>query len=87
MIFNWKFVFSIGNMVQRQKIDEGLSGGSDSEEEAPQVVVLKTGDLTAEEAEIEQKRIEKGKANHQMNSSKRNLRINTAKCFWGKRNI
>lgn len=33
---------------------------SDNEEEQPQVVVIKTGDLTADEAEREQLRIEKG---------------------------
>lgn len=36
------------------------SDRSDYEEEAPQIVVLKKGDLTAEQAETEQKRIEKG---------------------------
>lgn len=44
-------------------IDSGSGSGSESDrdEEAPQVVVLKKGDLTAEEAEQEQKRIETGK--------------------------
>lgn len=40
-------------------IDSGSE--SDRDDEAPQVVVLKKGDLTAEEAEQEQKRIETGK--------------------------
>lgn len=41
--------------------DDEESAGNSREEEQPQVVVLKEGDLTAEQAEIEQKRIEKGK--------------------------
>lgn len=52
---------------QRQKldIDSDSGSGSDRDEEAPQVVVLKKGDLTAEEAQQEQKRIEIGKINHE----------------------
>lgn len=42
-------------------MDIDSDSGSDLDEEAPQVVVLKKGDLTAEQAEEEQKRIEKGK--------------------------
>ncbi|TRZ04460.1 hypothetical protein DNTS_013057, partial [Danionella cerebrum] len=36
-------------MQQLPKCDEGDSADSDREDEMPQVVVLKTGDLTAEE--------------------------------------
>lgn len=39
---------------------------SDYDEEAPQIVVVKKGDLTAEEAEAEQKRIEKGEQIYQI---------------------
>lgn len=42
-------------------MDYDSGSESDLDEEAPQVVVLKKGDLTAEEAEQEQKRIEIGK--------------------------
>lgn len=48
------------NGTQRQKLEYDSDSGSDPEEEAPQVVVIKKGDLTAEEAEQERKRIEKG---------------------------
>lgn len=44
-------------------IDSGSGSESDRDEEAPQVVVLRKGDLTAEEAQLEQKRIETGKQN------------------------
>lgn len=51
--------------TKRQKLvhsdDEDLSDGQDLDEESPQVVVLKEGDLTAEEAGVEKKRIEIGK--------------------------
>lgn len=50
------------DIFQRQKFDnDSESDRSDCEEEAPQVVVLKKGDLTAEEAKHEQKKIEQGK--------------------------
>lgn len=47
---------------QRQRLENGFDSDSDPDldEEAPQVVVLKTGDLTAEEAEETRLRIEKG---------------------------
>lgn len=48
--------------TKRQELeDEYLSGDDERNEEAPQVVVLKEGDLTAEQAEAEKKRIERGK--------------------------
>lgn len=48
---------------QRQRLENDFDSESDYEpdEEAPQVVVLQKGDLTAEQAEQEQQRIEKGK--------------------------
>lgn len=51
---------------QRQKLENLEDNFSDSEEperedEKPLVVVLKSGDLTAQEAEEEQKRLAKGK--------------------------
>lgn len=46
---------------QRQRLDaDSDSDRSDYEDDAPQVVVIRKGDLTAEQAEAEQKRIEKG---------------------------
>lgn len=48
--------------TKRQKLSEEFdSDNSDLDEESPQVVVLKEGDLTAEQADIEKKRIEIGK--------------------------
>lgn len=44
---------------QRQKFEYGSETDSEPDEQ-PQVVVLKKGDLTAEEADQEKKRIEKG---------------------------
>lgn len=44
---------------QRQKLEYGSESDSETDE-LPQVVVLKRGDLTAEEADQEKKRIEKG---------------------------
>lgn len=47
--------------TKRQKLSEEFdSDNSDLDEESPQVVVLKEGDLTAEQADIEKKRIEIG---------------------------
>lgn len=54
--------------------DYGSDSGSDNDEEAPQIVVVKTGDLTAEEAEAEKKRIDKGQRIH--SKSWRNLFVN-----------
>lgn len=56
--FNYEF--------QRQKLNNDSDSDSDYDEEAPQIVVVKKGDLTAEEAEAEQKRIEKGEQIHQI---------------------
>lgn len=56
IIKNWNW-----NAKQRQRLDSDSGSESDRDDEAPQVVVLKKGDLTAEEAEQEQKRIETGK--------------------------
>lgn len=49
-------------LVQRQKFDENDydSDYSDKEEEQPQIVVVRSGDLSAEEAERERIRIETG---------------------------
>lgn len=52
--------------TKRQKLrqdDEDFSSDEDHEqtEESPQVVVLKEGDLTQEQADVEKKRIELGK--------------------------
>ncbi|XP_063698059.1 uncharacterized protein KIAA1143 homolog [Culicoides brevitarsis] len=47
--------------TKRQKVqdyDDSDEDFSDKEEESPQVVVLKEGDLTAEQADVEKKRIE-----------------------------
>lgn len=52
-----------GVEAKRQAV-ENLSSDDEAtldDQEAPQVVVLKEGDLTAEQAEIEKKRLEKGK--------------------------
>lgn len=48
--------------AQRQKFDENDydSDYSDKEEEQPQIVVVRSGDLSAEEAERERIRIETG---------------------------
>lgn len=48
-------------LIQRQRLSEDYDSDSDRDEEAPQVVVLKEGDLSAEEAESERIRLEKGK--------------------------
>lgn len=48
--------------TKRQKLEDEYQSGDDNiDEEAPLVVVLKDGDLTAEQAEAEKRRIEKGK--------------------------
>lgn len=53
--------------TKRQKLeDEYQSGDDDYDEEAPQVVVLKEGDLTAEQAEAEKQRLEKGECEYTM---------------------
>lgn len=44
--------------TKRQRLDTDSGSESDRDDEAPQVVVLKRGDLTAEEAQQEQERIE-----------------------------
>lgn len=53
------------NFLQRQKFDfdqdSNDSNFSDKDEEQPQIVVVRAGDLTAEEAEQEKLRIETGK--------------------------
>lgn len=67
MEFNILFFFLglYGNVLQRQKFDfdqdSNDSDYSDKDEEQPQIVVVRTGDLTAEEAEREKQRIETGK--------------------------
>lgn len=50
--------------MEDQNTDSGSE--SDRDEEAPQIVVLKKGDLTAEEAQQEQNRIEKGKKHEKL---------------------
>lgn len=49
---------------QRAKFENAFddnSDYSDNDEEQPQVVVVKSGDLTADEAELERQRLELGK--------------------------
>lgn len=46
--------------LERNSDDEDFS--DDLDEESPQVVVLKEGDLTAEQADVEKKRLEVGKS-------------------------
>lgn len=45
---------------KRQKFENSDDSHSDNDEEKPLVVVVKSGDLTAEEAEAEQNRLEEG---------------------------
>lgn len=62
--FQVKFISIIFRFIQKQKLEQQQfddSDVSDKEDEQPQVVVLKSGDLTAEEAEKEKIRIETGK--------------------------
>lgn len=50
--------------TKRQQLeDEYHSGDEEQDEEGPQVVVLKEGDLTAEQVKAEKKKIEQGKNN------------------------
>lgn len=46
--------------MQRQKLNQEFDDSSDSDEEQPQIVVTKTGDLSAEQVEAEKRRIEIG---------------------------
>lgn len=49
-------------IFQRQRFDDDDdSDDYEEHDDAPQIVVLKKGDLTAEEAEAEKQRLEKGK--------------------------
>ncbi|XP_011195608.2 uncharacterized protein KIAA1143 homolog [Zeugodacus cucurbitae] len=57
--------------TKRQKLDfDGNSSDSDREEEKPQIVVLKSGDLTAEEVQKEEARIAKEAAEARADLSK-----------------
>lgn len=46
--------------LQRQRVEYNEDSDSDADTELPQVVVLKPGDLTAEEAEKEKQKLLKG---------------------------
>lgn len=46
---------------QRQKLNQEFDDSSDSDDEQPQIVVTKSGDLSAEQVEAEKRRIESGK--------------------------
>lgn len=48
-------------ILQRQKLNQEFDDSSDSDDEQPQIVVTKTGDLSAEQVEAEKRRIESGK--------------------------
>lgn len=47
--------------LQRQKLNQHFDDSSDSEDEQPQIVIVKSGDLSAEQVEAEKRRIESGK--------------------------
>lgn len=56
-------LFTIFCVVQREDLDLATEDDlRDTEEEQPQVVVLRPGDLTAQEAASEQLRLERGKS-------------------------
>lgn len=66
--------------TKRQKLDDldknsvnehGNEGDYEREDEKPQIVVIKSGDLTAEEAEAEKRRIEKEEAEKPADLSQR----------------
>lgn len=50
-------------ILQRQKLNQEFDDSSDSssDEEQPQIVIVKAGDLSAEQVEVEKRRIESGK--------------------------
>lgn len=48
-------------LLQRQKLNQEFDDSSDSDDELPQIVVTRTGDLSAEQVEAEKRRIESGK--------------------------
>jgi hypothetical protein len=58
------FIYFDSFLFQRQRIQRNSDSESDDDpeqiEEQPQVVVLKSGDLTSDQAKIEKLRLEKG---------------------------
>lgn len=57
----WGYVFVV-LFLQRQKLNQEFDDSSDSDDEQPQIVIVKSGDLSAEQVEAEKRRIESGKA-------------------------
>lgn len=57
----WGYVFVV-LFLQRQKLNQEFDDSSDSNDEQPQIVIVKSGDLSAEQVEAEKRRIESGKA-------------------------